>query len=48
MIAPDSRLVGAINLAQAACAEALAQFKQVGCKYDRWLDRVFWQRILAE
>ena len=44
----DTQNEASLRLHQVLGFEQVAHFKQVGYKFDRWLDLVFVQRILAE
>ena len=44
----DSANVGSIRLHQACGFEQVALFKDIGFKFDRWLDSVQMQRVLGE
>jgi len=44
----DAQNEASLRLHEALGFEQVAHFKQVGYKFDRWLDLVFMQRMLAE
>ncbi len=44
----DAANAGSIRLHERLGFEQVAHFRQVGRKFDRWLDLVFMQRILAD
>jgi L-amino acid N-acyltransferase len=44
----DAENAGSIRLHERLGFRQVAHFRQVGRKFDRWLDLVFMQRILAD